>query len=196
MKQPIDNFDKVIPLLTFDTPDDFYFLQILQRKKENELLGSNSRVIKNYYIKSIDHLLKRKQEIIDLCTIFNARAMFRLNRRSFFKVSLKSIQNIANTIANSEHEHALKQYDRACGQGHNETKAKWILDIDDIGRASNDIILFAERQCEPEGDKFITIIPSKNGYHIITYPFNLEKFKLQYPEIEVHKDNPVNLFIP
>ena len=43
----VDCLDLVKDLLVFESEDDFYFLQILQRKKENALLGSNSRVIKN-----------------------------------------------------------------------------------------------------------------------------------------------------
>ncbi len=31
----IDNIEKILPLLNFETSDDFYYLQILQRKKEN-----------------------------------------------------------------------------------------------------------------------------------------------------------------
>jgi len=54
----IDNLDKIKPLLNFESEDDFYYLQILQRKKENPELGSNSRVIKNYYIKSVEELEK------------------------------------------------------------------------------------------------------------------------------------------
>ena len=48
--KPIDNINYVLPFLVFEDRNDFYYLQILQRKKENPQLGSNSRVIKNYYI--------------------------------------------------------------------------------------------------------------------------------------------------
>lgn len=48
----IDNIELILPFLKFESKDDFYYLQILQRKKENPQLGSNSRVIKNYYISS------------------------------------------------------------------------------------------------------------------------------------------------
>src|SRR5690606_10096384 len=96
----LNNIEKILPLLEFKSEDDFYYLQILQRKKENSHLGSNSRVIKNYYITSIDYLLERKDEIIALCDIFNARASLRLNKRSFKKVAFKTMQNIANTMSN------------------------------------------------------------------------------------------------
>jgi len=59
----IDNIDKIKDLLVFNSEDDFYYLQILQRKKENPQLGSNSRVIKNYYITSYDNLLNKYDEI-------------------------------------------------------------------------------------------------------------------------------------
>jgi hypothetical protein len=58
------------------------------------------------------------------------------------------------------------------------------------------MILFAERECEPDGIKFITLIPSKSGFHIIMKPFNLQKFKSEYPDVEIHKNNPTNLYIP
>jgi hypothetical protein len=75
----IDNIQLILPFLKFESKDDFYYLQILQRKKENPQLGSNSRVIKNYYITSEKYLLDRYNEIKKLCEVFNARAMIRLN---------------------------------------------------------------------------------------------------------------------
>ena len=39
-------------------------------------------------------------------------------------------------------------------------------------------------------------IPSKSGIHLITNPFNLAKFSLKWPRIEIHKNNPTNLYIP
>jgi len=43
--------------------------------------------------------------------------------------------------------------------------------------------------------KVIDLIPSKSGYHLITNPFNLAKFKKLYP-VDVQKDAPTNLYIP
>ena len=42
----------------------------------------------------------------------------------------------------------------------------------------------------------IAYIPTKNGYHIITKPFNLKQFKDKYSDIDVHKNNPTILYIP
>jgi len=37
---------------------------------------------------------------------------------------------------------------------------------------------------------------SKSGLHIITTPFNISEFNKKYTDIEIHKDNPTNLYIP
>jgi hypothetical protein len=191
---PIDNIDKILPFLNFESEDDFYYLQILQRKKENSQLGSNSRVIRNYYIKSTQYLLNRYDEIKKLCDVFNARAMIRLNKRSFEKVGFKAMTNLANTMMNREYSFLSKSYDRACGLGHNDSEKKWILDID--FKLKPEWLESMREQLnsyEPVGEKIIEIIPSKNGCHIISKPCDLRNFN---QSIEVHKDNPTNLYIP
>lgn len=193
----VDVFDKIKELLVFESDDDFYYLQILQRKKENPQLESNSRVIKNYYIDNVDYLENRYDEIKGVCDHFNARAMLRLNKRSYSKVAFKTMQNIANTMSNGEYSFIKKSYDRACGNGHNDKNKTWIIDID--GEFKDDWLLemihFID-DCKPEGDKLVTQLPTKNGMHLITKPFNLRDFKKKYPEIDIHKDNPINLYIP
>jgi hypothetical protein len=190
----VNNFNLIIPLLNFESKDDFYYLQILQRKKENEEIGSNSHVVRNYYIKSIDYLVKHEKEIITLCNVFNARAMLRLNKRSFEKTAYKCMINLANTMSNKEFAFCNKSYDKATGQGHNETKPYWIIDIDEP-QVSPLMMAYIELKCEPEGKKLVCIIPSKNGNHLITHPFNVKTFNDKYPSIEIHKDNPTNLYI-
>lgn len=193
----IDNIEKVLPFLHFDSADDFYFLQILQRKKENPQLGSNSRVIKSYYIKSHKYLLDRYEEIKKLCEVFNARAMMRLNKRSFEKVGFKALENSAHVMMNREYDFLMKSYDRACGLGHNDPIKKWIIDIDCLpGETVLPAIIEYINNIDPAGIKVIETIPSKNGFHLITTAFNTMVFKEKFPYIEIHKDNPTNLFIP
>lgn len=193
----VDVFDKIKELLTFEDSDDFYYLQILQRKKENPQVGSNSRVIKNYYIGSVEYLENKYEEIRGLCHQFNARAMLRLNKRSYKKVAFKTMQNIANSMANGEYQFIKKSYDRACGEGHNDQNKTWIIDID--GEFNDDWLLDMIHYidgCKPEGYKIVTQLPTKNGLHLITKPFDLRNFRQEYPDIDIHKDNPINLYIP
>ena len=193
----IDNINKVLPFLHFDSPDDFYFVQLLQRKKENPQLGSNSRVIRNYYIKSQRNMLDRYEEIKTICEATNARAMIRLNKRSFEKVGFKALENIAHVMMNKEYDFLMKSYDRACGLGHNDPIKKWILDIDcNPEEAVLPAVIEFINNIEPAGIKVIETIPSKNGFHLITTAFNTMVFREKFPYIEIHKDNPTNLYIP
>jgi hypothetical protein len=194
----VDNLRLILPLLKFESKDDFYYLQILQRKKENPELGSNSRVIKNYYITSQEHLLKRYDEIKKLCQVFNARASIRLNKRSFEKVAFKTMVNTANSMSNREYEFIKSSYDRACGLGHNDKDKTWVLDIDNPFYQNISLSEVKEyiNNAEPFGDKTYILLPSKSGCHMIVKPFNLQGFSEKYPKIEVHKDNSTNLFIP
>ena len=42
--------------------------------------------------------------------------------------------------------------------------------------------------------KINATIPTKNGWHLITKPFNLQQFKEKYPDIDVQKNNPTLLY--
>jgi hypothetical protein len=203
----IDCLEQIKDLLVFESGDDFYYLQILQRKKENPQLGSNSRVIKNYYITSLQYLIDRYDEIKKLCNTFNARASLRLNKRSFEKVGFKALENIANTMQSREYRHLVNSYDRACGLLNNEKNKKWIVDIDRDDVIWLEQIINSVQECEPDGDKIILQLPTKNGIHLITKPFNVEQFRENFSNelkqykmgeriIDIHKDNPINLYIP
>lgn len=198
----IDNFEQVANLLSFNSEDDFYFLQILQRKKDNpeEYLGSNnsSRLIKAYYIKSKEELFKRKSEIIKLCEVFNARAGINLNKRSYYKTAFNTLKKIAELMHNKAFTKIYRAWNTACGV-HNGGDRIWLLDIDskdESFKIRHSLIKFI-RQKEPKNKrKILAEIPSKNGFHLITRCFDLRGFKEEFPDIEIHKNNPVNLYIP
>lgn len=200
----INNFELIKPLLKWVSDDDFYFLQILQRKKDHVKgkvngTNNNSRLIKAYYVKSLEHLEFIMPEVIELCKLFNARAGINLNKRSFEKMALQHLKKVTDQIINKSFDKAHKAYNSVCGLYSNDSDKKWILDIDepfDQGYMTElDDMLY---DAQPKGTKILANIPSKNGYHIITKPFNVSDFNMQ-PEskdIEIHKNNPVNLFIP
>jgi hypothetical protein len=203
----IDCIEQVKSMLVFDSEDDFYFLQILQRKKENPHIGSNSRVIKNYYITSYQHLLDVYDEIKGLCQFFNARASLRLNKRSFERIGFKTLENIANTMQNKSYNQLMKCYDRACGLLNNEKTKRWIIDVDKEEVIWLEQIINSVQGCEPKGNKILLQLPTKSGVHLITSPFNvvqfksnlkteLEAYKMSEINIDIHKDNPINLYIP
>ncbi len=198
-----NNFKQIQKLLKFRSEDDFYHLQIIKRKKDHPEIGSNSLVIKTYYIKSVDHLDKVGPEIVALCEFHGARACINLNRRSFERMAFHTLKKVTDQIMNKDFKSVRKAYESVCGAYANETDKSWIIDIDNISidafNHSPDMIelrkkiieLIIDTGKEPRLD----YIRTRSGVHIICRPFNLQKFMELYPEIDVHKDNPTILYI-
>jgi len=203
----INNFDLIEPLLSFNSGDEFYFVQIIQRKKDNmgvKGTNNNNRLIRAYYITSITQLLKLQEEMIALANYFNARVGINLNKRSFEKTAFNTLKKIAEQMHNKDYYNVRRAYNSACGIHNSVDDKRWIIDIDwDLNEnpinnfaLKSEIIGFINSKIKPEGIKTIQGIPSKNGWHIITSPFNTETFVKAYPDIDIHKNNPTNLYIP
>lgn len=191
---PIDNFKQISNLLTFDSEDTFYHLQIIKRKKEHPDLGSNSHVVKTYYVTSPEYLNRNHDEIVTLCNSHFARACINLNRRSFEKIAFQTLRKITDVIMNKDYKAARKAYESVAGTYSNEPEKRWIIDVDEAGGTqSAGIIAGIIKVLPPVGDKVLALVPTLNGYHIISRPFDRSKFTLKY---DVHKDNPTILYVP
>jgi hypothetical protein len=201
----MDNRELILPLLKFDNGDMFYFIQIYQRRRDNPGMSQDMRVLGNYAVHSIEQFDKFWPEIKKICDDNNARAYIRLNRRSDKKVALQMLARMATMIA-SEQYNVKNLYWSIAGEFHSEKDKTWLLDIDYIdyenetGRRHLDAIenqvLLLQREAGKE--PLIRKIPSKNGYHIIARPFNIDKIKNLLANIErrmdIHKDNPTILY--
>ena len=191
----IDNFNQIRYLLSFDNDDEFYFCQILKRKKENRDLGSNSHLIKAYYIRSFEGFDLDKGEMVCLAKYHNARVYINLNKRSFEHICYHNLKSITDHIMNKDFRGVMKSYNSCCGSFSTDYEKKWIIDIDEIGDIENDILSFINT-IRPEGDKLIATLNTKNGIHLITKPFDIQAFKDKFPNIDVHKNNPTILYTP
>lgn len=199
----IDNFDQIAPLMHFPSSDNFYFVQVLQRKKDHagvRLGGSNnnSRLIKAYHISSVEKLFVFKEEMIRLAEVFNARVGINLNPRSFEKTAFQLLEKVAHQMQNKNFYDVRKAYDSVCGNYHAEMDKRWIVDIDTkdmtVVNAIQNYINELHNMIKNREYSTLALIETKGGYHIITNPFNLELFSKQYPTIEVHKNNPTLLY--
>lgn len=202
----VDNFNLIKKLLKFESEDDFYFVQILQRKKDNPGVikgtNNNNRLIKAYYIKSVEQLEKYKEEMIALANIFNARVGINLNKRSFYKTAFNTLKKISEQLHNRNFHNVATAYNTACGVASTDDRI-WILDIDSK-EISPIMMSFINLECEPiekhtlfgSPSKILAVLPTKVGYHLITKPFDTREFVKRYPEVEIHRNNPTNLYIP
>ena len=175
--------------MTFENPGDFYFLQILQRRKENPELLHHQQLISSFFIYSADELEHRKPEIIRFCEMFNARCYITVNRRNDEKVALMMLAELAKDIANKTYSNAKSAYLSACGKHSSDPDKKWIIDYDSKDEADIQEMMEYIKGIEPVGDKLVKVLPTKNGYHLIVKPFNKAEFSKRYNGDDIKKDN-------
>ena len=197
----IDNFDKIRKHLDFiDTKLDRYIVHILRRTKDisqgfKNALGANEaqRLIKTYYIDSLEYFDRKREAIKELCRANNARAYINVQPKDNFECLLNLGEKIFETIRNKNYsvkpEHLVRQ---AFCEWHKTRKKQWIIDLDNDEMTE----YFSDKNGCPNGYKVWTkkevmalvqkeleacgkdptlaySIPTKNGVHIITPPFNL-----------------------
>jgi hypothetical protein len=193
----VNNFNKSKLFLQFDNPNTYYFLQIIKRRKDNPEMDNRSKIIKDIYIHSREQFELIENQVINLCHENNARAYLRLNKRCSKKTGLQVLKRITELIISENYNAIPNVYASISGEFHSDEDKKWIVDIDNIDNRKDldDVIktvynLQFETGREPLTDMF----PTKNGIHIVTRPFNLQKFKLLYSDIDIHKDNMIILY--
>jgi hypothetical protein len=194
----IDNIDVVKSLLNFTEPGDFYMLYVFKRKKdqpEGERDNHQSvRTIKTYCVDSLEHLDRRYDEIKQLCEMFKARAYIHVQKQNHRDVSLDMLSTLAERIKNgAQNQKGL--FDSVVGQIKTQEK-RWIVDIDTKDKKFLRDITMDLMYILPLGDKIEKVVPTKNGYHLITQKFNVMEFKDKYPDVDIQKKNPTLLYYP
>ena len=198
----IDNILQIKQLLNFENEGDFYMLYVFKRKKdqpEGERDNHQSvRTIKTYCVSSIEYLEKRYEEIKQLCEMFKARAYIHVQKQNHHDVSLNMMVALAQRIQDGN----LKQqglFDSVVGQIKTQEK-RWIVDIDTKDEEAVTKIARLVDHLRPEGPKIEAVIPTKNGYHLITKRFDVLTFNkmmaLQGDVPDIQKKNPTLLYLP
>jgi hypothetical protein len=160
---------------------------------------NSSRLIKAYFINSIEKLDKQWEEIVKLAEVFNARVMINLNPRNYRKAGFHLLQKIANSMSNDDFTNLHRAYTSVCGEYHSEMDKRWLIDVDkeDLDKLQDIQTLIQEEHSKINNKNYniLAVIPSKSGAHIITNPFNVLEFQKRFPAMDYHKNNPTNLLI-
>lgn len=214
----VDNFDIIKPLLKFTDHQDFYFLQLLLRKKDGNDVPAGSdnqhRLVRDYHITSPEMLDEIKEDVIRRCNETNARAYIRLNKRNYKTIAMAYAQETLEKARKGEQfGNTYNEINSVIGrfpEGHKEDKT-WLVDIDDFGPDSNKVqvaMSIIRNYCKPYDDeqnkKVVAVIPTRTGTHLITKPFDLQMFnKFKQAEhlsddgeVAVLHDNPTILYAP
>ena len=201
----IDNFAQVRKHLVFDAendPDLFYFVQIIARSKDGAPdCKKSQKLIHTFYIRSLNYYDDHIEQIKKFCKMFQARAYIRLNASSWKKSVLMAFGELATYLRSNQCSSLRGITDTMAGKYNADGIQKtWIIDLDtkDKGYLADAVRIAGV--CQPVGDKVIDCIPTKNGYHLITKPFNLKQFNDLWEEEclddlpDVHKNNPTLLY--
>lgn len=199
----INNLNIILPFLEFKEEGDFFQLYVFVRKKDMATERSNRqsvRTIKTYTIRSKEYLEEKFEEIQLLCETFKARAYINLNRMNDGDVALKMIEKLVHCLQNKT-TNVKGVYDSVVGNLPSKEK-RWLTDLDEKHLQHKQEYIDFINISEPVGKKKIIIeIPTKNGIHIITHPFNTERFckhcelyGIECPDIM--KNSPTLLYIP
>lgn len=195
----VDNFDLIKKHIHSTDSNEFYMLQIMRRTKDQKGYDGKHKqsIIKTYFISSVEYLDSKRDEIVGLCEMFNARAYINLNKKSYKQVSLKALAILAGKI--SQEDYNIKTlFESAAGQtGACDGDKSWIVDFDskdlDELEVIKDIINSVEPICD---NKIIETVPTRHGYHLITRPFNKKSFYEKYNKnLDLHDNNPTVLYM-
>lgn len=186
----VNNLEIIEQYLEFEDPDQFYFIEIIKRRKENPNIEKNAKLVKTFHINSKNQLLEKFTEIQNLCKFYNARAYIDLNRKSFKNTAFIMLQKITDCLINETYKSIKSGFDSACGEHTIEEDKKWLIDVDVKNEEILENIIERIEGCESEYiNSVIGTIPTLNGWHIITYKFNykqLEPYQCVHP-FDVHK---------
>lgn len=201
----VDNFDLINNFITFDSPNEFYFIQIIRRAKDAPYIGSNNQFIKSYNVYSHEDLCHKKLRIIDLCNRLDARAYIHLSPRNDETIALMMMEELAKLMRERQYPNTRNLWATMCGR-YNPPKAKklWVVDVDTEELTPDDYMdpHFSAKfdHLQPYGNKFMLQVPTKHGWHLIMKPFDLKVYHEEnagYPwHFDIHKNNPTVLFCP
>lgn len=174
----IDNkLEFIKNILTFKKEGDFFYCNILKRKKDFNTERTNHqsvRVIKDYCFYSVEDLEARYDEIKLLAETFKARVYCGVNRLNDSQVAIRMIKGLAERLE-SGNNNCRSLWASTVGSLSSEEK-RWVVDLDNEDVNHIEDIVAKINSLEPEGEKVVCLIPTKSGVHIISKPFRVDHF--------------------
>lgn len=172
----------------FDSLTDlFYTIEIIGRAKDNASIIAGNHKFKTYYIKNMEDFDKYENEIRLLCDTLQMRAYISVNAKSWHKVTLNSMAEYANRIAQDNFDKPYSIFDSCAAKYVERSEQLWIIDVDKedadwysvngvetVDQLTKYYIDMVE-DCEPK-KKIVAVIPTRTGKHIIAHPFNTVQF--------------------
>ena len=178
----VNNFNEIKDLLIVEDEYDFWFGQIIKRKKDNPSMERSERIIKSYNFSNYNHLLDRMDEIMSICEYNNARFYLNPNVRNIKLCNIRLIQSLMQSIADESYSSIYSKVDSVLGKTTTPGRKKWwIVDIDEKDTNLLNELKDAIDDCNI---KKSFVVETLNGYHIICEPFNRKE--IVYNDVKIN----------
>lgn len=189
----IDNFKQLREHLVFHNPNEFYFLQIIQKKKDGLYIRNGQVYIRSYYIYSIEEFDSLEERIKELCENNNARAYINPNIRNAQEVALECIRKYADLIVENYAFQGNNIWDITCTRGY---KALWIVDVNNPKQLPQ---IKEVLKCSHSEPLIMYEVPTVHGYHLVCSEFNSLQFIEEIrnrglDKVDIYKNNPTLLY--
>lgn len=184
----IDNiniFEKYIKNISTED-NKFINISIIKRNKDT---NNGNGIIKTYYITSYDSFLKVKEDIINICNATKSRAYIIISPKSYDKL-IKEVNLVIAMRMQSNNSFKLNRIVDSAASNINGDFKYFILDIDyNVDNQSKDEYNNVLKYIKDNNYKiYEEYVPTQNGIHIITEPFNIDEFKKIFPNIEIKRN--------
>ena len=204
MGKSVDNISLIRQYLEFSNDKDLiYYIQILARRKDNPGMKGDNRTLKFYTVDSLEAYDKVAESVKRHCEFERARGYIHLTPRSKKNIAVRTLQDIANNIAMGQFDAVKNSYSSCLGRyPAPRAQRKWVVDLDFPSDEYLTSILKILFEVEPvDLQRLLIRVPTKNGIHLITVPFNRQRFIQLCRESntnipDIHDNNPTVLYIP
>lgn len=168
----------------FNKEDKKYIIvTIVKRKKDNPEMVKNEKPIRTYIIRSFDELKTIEQELKTVADMYGARVYVTPHLRSLEKLQKEVFRKMSTHIVDNVYVDPEKTlYSEA--RSVKPENLMWIIDIDDIDKDLDNVYKWLLNNGVIKWE----VIPTVNGLHILTKPFNSKKFVEDFPLIDLHKN--------
>lgn len=172
-----------------DQRDCFYVVQLIQRKKDNPaaLYANknlrNNRTLQRFQIYSLEDFDLQVPVIVEMAKLYQARAYIELNLKDSKDVFAALMKSMSERFATGNYRHIHRLYNEAVGETRamSGTRRTWLVDVDMKDRAYIEKMKDCCKALRGSGAgnrcEIFAEVPTKNGVHLITSPFELDKFR-------------------
>lgn len=207
MTDNFNRFREFMQLPEQEGGDAYYVIELVRRGKDCPDLPAANYHFKNYYIDTLAKYDKVQDEIRLLCRTLRLRAYASVCRKSFRRVTMNTLTEMARRAALDDFKRPDRIFSSCCGEYVDKDDRHWVVDVDDfVGYNTQEYcetIRNFINDCQPFEDrnKIELILPTKNGMHLITRPFDVKTFNIcmgvftdMIPRPEIKKNHLTLLF--